>query len=175
MLDDLNKLAASSELFSLDRIISMRLLRLFYLLGLATIVILAMNHLFFSFSFGFGNGLWGLLEIAVIAPLALLGLRIACEAGVLLFKNNQKTIELINQQERLTDTPDLIKDVGAAIDDLANEQFSAPSAPSAREKEKSAGKRKTPARKAPVVRKTSVARKTTGRTALRKPATPPKS
>ncbi|VAW13888.1 hypothetical protein MNBD_ALPHA12-1087 [hydrothermal vent metagenome] len=171
MLDDLKKLAASSELFSLERIISMRLFTLAYLLGLATIVILAMNHLFFSFSFGFGNGLWGLLEIAVIAPLALLGLRIACEAAILFFKNNHQTIELVNQQQRLTDMPDLIVDVGEAIDDLANQVTAAPTNPT---QKKPAAKPVTTTKTANNERKTPRTRKAVRDSAKRKPASPGK-
>ena len=128
--------------------------------------------MFFSFSFGFGNGLWGLLEIVVIAPLAVVALRIACEASILFFKNNSETINLINQHSRLTDAPDLIADVGEAIDELANEVTAGPPLPA---KEKSAGKDAPAIKTAAGGRKAPVVHKTTGRTAKRKPPSRPKS
>ncbi len=174
MLDDLKKLAATTELFSLDRMIGRRLMRLFYLAGLAAIVLWAMDHLFFTFSFGFGNGLWGLLEIAVIAPLALLALRIACEAGILVFKNNKQTIDLINRQAGLKDEPGLTREINEAIDELANEVSASSTAP---EQDKPASKgsstKKTVSRsrKAPPLpaKASPLPAKTPGRSAKRKP------
>ncbi len=176
MLDDLKKSASSTELFSLEAIIAPRLFTLTYLLGLATIVLLAMDHLFFSFRFGFGNGIWGLLEIAVIAPLAVLALRIVSEAGILFFKNNRKTSDNINQEDHLEAASSLIEDVAEAIDELAVEETGATVVP----KENSPGKRtgtttKPRARKTPLARKAPLAHKVPGRTAKRKPSSTPKS
>jgi len=167
MLDDLKKLAASTELFSLDRIIGMRLVRLFYLLGLAAIVLWAMNHLFFTFSFGFGNGLWGLLEIAVMAPLAILALRIAGEAAILFFKNNNEAIDLINRQARTTDGANLTQEVREAIDELANQVTASSPAPA---QDKTASNGSSATKTAASTGKTPPhPKKTPGRTAKRKP------
>jgi len=171
MLDDLKKFATSTLLFSLDRIIGPRLFTLAYLAGLATIVLLAMNHLVFSFSFGFGNGIWGLLEIAVMAPLAVLVLRIVCEAGILFFKNNQETSDKFNRDDGLQSAPNLIEDVREAIEELANQDQETTPTPKAA-KEKPASKLSNAKTGAGHARKTPAARKTPGRTARRKPATP---
>src|SRR5690606_26319169 len=82
----IKKLATGNTLFDLHRIIAPRMVTIAYLLGLAAIALWAVNHFFYSFRFGFGNGLWGLLEIAVYGLLALIVLRIACEAVIVYFK-----------------------------------------------------------------------------------------
>ena len=64
-LDDLKRLFTRQTLFRLDAILSPKLVPILYALGLAAILLWAVGHLFWSFGFGFGNGLWGLLEIGV--------------------------------------------------------------------------------------------------------------
>lgn len=118
-LDDLKKLATGSLLFSLDRIIAPRLINIFYLLGLAALVLWAINHLFFSFSLGFGGGLWGLLEIAVFGLLAFVILRIVCEAAIIFFKSNESVAKAANKTRPATS---IIDDVRDAIEDLAEQQ-----------------------------------------------------
>lgn len=117
-LDDLQKLATSSMLFSLDRIIAPRLINIFYLLGLVAIVLWAISHLFFTFSFGFGTGLWGLLEIAVYGLLGFVVLRIACEAVIVFFKTHENAAKSASQPRPAATLIDEVRD---AIEELAEE------------------------------------------------------
>lgn len=117
--DDLRKLATGSVLFNLGRIISPRLVTILYLLGLAAIALWAVNHFFSSFRFGFGNGLWGLLEIAVFGLLAFVALRIACEAIIVFFRANSAEAETYEPQHLGSS---LIDDVREAIEDLADQE-----------------------------------------------------
>ena len=79
-LDDLKRLLTRQTLFRLDAILSPKLVPILYALGLAGILLWAVGHLFWRFGFGFGNGLWGLLEIAIFGLLYFVALRIVCEA-----------------------------------------------------------------------------------------------
>ena len=117
--DDLRKLATGSVLFNLGRIISPRLVTILYMLGLAGIVLWAVNHFFSSFRFGFGNGLWGLLEIVVFGLLAFVALRIVCEAVIVFFRANSAEAETY-EPEHLGAS--LIDDVREAIEDLADQE-----------------------------------------------------
>lgn len=117
-LDDLKKLATGSLLFSLDRIIAPRLINIFYLLGLVTIVLWAVSHFFATFSFSFGSGLWGLLEIAVFGLLGFVALRITCEALIVYFKTNEAAAEAANQ---FRPASSLIDEVRDAIEELAED------------------------------------------------------
>lgn len=117
--EDLKKLATGTILFDLNRIIAPRMVTIVYLLGLAAIGLWAVNHFFYSFRFGFGNGLWGLLEIAVFGLLALVVLRIACEAVIVYFKAHA-TEAAEATQPRLSAS--LIDDVRGAIEELAEQE-----------------------------------------------------
>ena len=128
-LDDLQKLATGSLLFSLDRIIAPRLTNILYLLGLVAIVLWAISHLFFTFSFGFGTGLWGLLEVVVYGLLAFVILRIACEAFIVYFKTHE-TVAKSASRPRPAAT--LIDEVRDAIEELADEDDASPPAPDRR-------------------------------------------
>lgn len=119
-LDDLKKLSTSSLLFSLDRIIAPRLINILYLLGLAAIALWSVSHFFATFSFSFGDGLWGLLEIAIFGLLGFVGLRIVCEALIVYFKSNEGAVEAANQPSPSTS---LIDDVRDAIEELAEEDL----------------------------------------------------
>ncbi len=117
-LDDLKRLLTRQTLFRLDAILSPRLVPIFYALGLAGILLWAINHLFWSFGSGFGNGLWGLLEIVVFGLLALVGLRIGCEALLVWFKAHEESGETVN---RTRFSASLLDEVRDAIRDLAEE------------------------------------------------------
>lgn len=128
--DDIKRLATGNTLFDLKRIISPRLVTIAYLLGLAAIALWAVNHFFYSFRFGFGNGLWGLLEIAVFGLLALIALRVSCEAVIVYFKAHEtETADIETRAARPGAT--LIDDVRDAIEDLADQdvETEAPQAP----------------------------------------------
>ncbi len=115
-LDDLKRLFTRQTLFRLDAILAPKLVPLLYALGLGAILLWAVGHFFWSFGFGFGNGLWGLLEIAVFAPLWLLSLRIACEWLLVYFKSHEATGETVH---RSRDSVSLLDEVREAIRDLA--------------------------------------------------------
>lgn len=118
-LDDLTKLATGSVLFSLDRIIVPKLLTLVYLLGLVGIALWGLDHLFDTFRFGFGNGIWGLVEVIVFGLLAFVALRTACEIILIFYKAN----EHVAQSAMTPQTKDsLFDDVADAIEDLAEEE-----------------------------------------------------
>lgn len=117
--DDLRKLATGNVLFNLRRILSPRLVTILYLLGLAGILVWAVRHFFSSFRFGFGNGLWGLLEIAVFGLLALVVLRIVCEGIIVFFRSHAvETEELAPPRSNAS----LIDEVREAIEELAEQE-----------------------------------------------------
>lgn len=117
-LDDLKRLMTRQTLFRLDSILSPRLVSIFYALGLAAILLWAISHFFFRFGTGFGDGLWGLLEIVVFGLLAFIGLRIGCEALLVWFKSHETTGDTV-QRSRFSAS--LLDEVRDAIRDLAEE------------------------------------------------------
>lgn len=116
--ENLKKLATGNVLFNLNKIISPRLVTIIYLLGLAAILLWAVNHFFSTFRFGFGSGLWGLLEIAVFGLLAIIVLRVACEAVIVYFRAHATETE---DYAPVRVNASLIDDVREAIEDLAEE------------------------------------------------------
>jgi hypothetical protein len=117
-LDDLRKLATGPVLLSMESIIGARLVPLLYGLGLAAIGLWVIAYVFGSFALGFGEGLWGLITIAVFAPLAAVVLRLVCEAVLIYFKKNE-AVALTLRRPRSAAT--LIDEVSAAIRDLAED------------------------------------------------------
>jgi len=117
-LDDLKRLFTRQTLFRLDAILSPRLVPILYALGLAGIMLWAISHLFWSFGFGFGTGLWGLLEIVVFGLLLLVGLRILCEALLVWFKAHEQSGDTVNRSRYSASLLDEVRD---AIRDLAEE------------------------------------------------------
>ena len=117
-LDDLKRLLTRQTLFRLDAILSPRLVPIFYALGLAGILLWAISHFFYRFGFGFGDGLWGILEILVFGLLSFVGLRILCEALIVWFKSHEATGESV-QRSRYSSS--LLDEVRDAIRDLAEE------------------------------------------------------
>ena len=117
-LDDLKRLFTRQTLFRLDAILSPKLVPILYALGLAGILLWAVSHLFWSFGFGFGTGLWGLLEIAVFGLLSLVGLRILCEALLVWFKAHEQSGDTVNRSRYPASLLDEVRD---AIRDLAEE------------------------------------------------------
>jgi hypothetical protein len=117
-LDDLKRLLTRQTLFRLDSILSPRLVPILYALGLAAILLWAISHFFFRFGTSFGDGLWGLLEIAVFGLLSLVSLRIGCEALLVWFKSHENTGETV---QRSRYSASLLDEVRDAIRDLAEE------------------------------------------------------
>ncbi len=117
--EDIRKLATGTILFDLNRIIAPRIVTIVYLLGLAAIALWAINHFFLTFSFGFGSGLWGLLEILIFGLLAMMILRVACEAVIVYFRAHATEAAQATQPRG---SNSLIDDVRDAIEDLAEQE-----------------------------------------------------
>jgi hypothetical protein len=116
--DDLKRIFLGPTLFRLESILTPRLVPILYIVGLAGLLLWAVVHLFESFARNFGDGLWGLLEIAVFGLLGLIVLRIVCELLLVFFKAHEtaaKTVDL-----SLTATA-LIDDVRDSIRDIADD------------------------------------------------------
>lgn len=117
-LDDLKRLFTRQTLFKLDSILSPKLVPILYALGLCAILLWTVSHLFFTFSYGFGTGLWGLLEIAVFGLLSWILLRIGCEALLVYFKTHEASGDSVNRSRYSASLLDEVRD---AIRDLAEE------------------------------------------------------
>ena len=116
--DDLKRIFLGPTLFRLDTILSPRLVPVVYVTGLGAILIWAIKHLFATFGTNFGEGLWGLLEIAVFGAFMLVVLRAACEALLVYFKANEEATDSVS---RTRISSSLIEDVRDAIHDMADE------------------------------------------------------
>lgn len=145
--DDLRKLSTSPTLFNLDRLIAPRIIKMLYLLGLAAIVMWAITHLFATFAASFGEGLWGLLEIAVFGLLAFVVLRIGCEALIVFFRQNQSAVQ---KTAAAKPSANIIDDVRDALEELAEDEEAPAAAAAARSRasgstasSKSTGTRRT--------------------------------
>jgi hypothetical protein len=117
--DDLKRIFLGPTLFRLDAILSPRLVPVVYVTGLAAILIWAIKHLFATFGVNFGEGLWGLLEIAVFGAFMLVVLRALCEAALVFFKAHESAAESVSRT-RISST--LIEDVRDAIHDIADDE-----------------------------------------------------
>jgi hypothetical protein len=115
-IEDLKRILLSPALFRLDRSLALRLVPLLYGTGLFAVLIWAIKHLFATFGQNFGNGLWGLLEIIAFGSVALLVLRIACEALLLHFHAHEEAAEVL-PEDRVPTT--LLEDIGDALHDIA--------------------------------------------------------
>jgi hypothetical protein len=105
-------------LFRLDTILSPKLVPIVYAGGLLSILLWAVGHLFLSFGRNFGDGLWGLLEIAAYGTLMLIVLRIACEVLLIFFKANETAVKTVSLSMMSTSIIDDVKD---ALHDIAED------------------------------------------------------
>jgi hypothetical protein len=117
--DDLRRIFLGSTLFRLDTLVASRLIPILYAVGLVGILVWAIRHLFATFGSNFGDGLWGLVEIAVFGLLALLVLRLACETLMVFFRAHDAAVHSM-RTSRMSAT--LLEDVREAIHDLAEEE-----------------------------------------------------
>jgi hypothetical protein len=117
-LDDLKKIFLSPTLFRLDTLLSPRLVPVLYATGLASLLLWAVIHLFSTFGRTFGDGLWGLLEIAVFGLFGLVVLRMVCEFLLVFFKVNETATKTVSLSLISTSLLDEVKD---AISDIADE------------------------------------------------------
>src|SRR6478752_6970722 len=115
-LDDLKKIFLSPTLFRLETILSPRLVPVLYVTGLAALLLWSVGHLFLTFGRNFGDGLWGILEIAVYGAFGLIVLRVICEVLLVFFKANEAATRTV-AVSRLSGT--LMDEVRDAIHDIA--------------------------------------------------------
>ena len=118
-LDDLKKIFLSPTLFRLETILSPRLVPVLYGTGLAALLLWSVGHLFASFGRNFGDGLWGILEIAVYGALFLIVLRIVCEVLLVFFKANETVTRTVSLSRVPTSLIDEVRD---AIHDIAEDE-----------------------------------------------------
>lgn len=123
--DELWKLVSGSTLYRLDALIGSKLVPLLYGLGMAAIALWGIDHLFASFAFNFGQGLWGILEVLVYGALWFIALRIVCEVVLVFFRAHDEAAAAV-QRSRGRNT--LAEDIGDAIRDLAEAEEIAASA-----------------------------------------------
>jgi hypothetical protein len=116
--DDLKRIFLGPTLFRLDTLLSPRLVPVVYVTGLGAILIWAIKHLFATFGTNFGEGLWGLLEIAVFGAFMLVVLRAACEALLVYFKAHEEAADAVS---RTRISSSLLEDVRDAIHDIADD------------------------------------------------------
>jgi len=116
--DDLRRIFMGPTLFRLDTILSPRLVPVLYALGLGSLLLWAVTHLFDTFGRNFGDGLWGLLEIVVYGAFGLAVLRTVCEALLVWFKANESAADSVSRTRISTS---LIEEVRDAIHDMADE------------------------------------------------------
>jgi len=74
--------------------------------------------MFASFGRNFGDGLWGILEIAVYGALFLVALRIVCEVLLVFFKANETVTRTVSLSRVPSSLMDEVRD---AIHDIAEE------------------------------------------------------
>ena len=117
--DDLKRIFLGPTLFRLDTLLSPRLVPVVYVTGLGAILIWAIKHLFATFGTNFGEGLWGLLEIAVFGAFMLVVLRAACEALLVYFKAHEEAADAVS---RTRISSSLLEDVRDAIHDIAEDE-----------------------------------------------------
>lgn len=116
--EEFGKILNRTLLLSMDRISGPRLVRFAYLLGLAVAVIWALDHFFATFRTGFGDGLWGILEIAVFGLFGLTLLRVVCEALIVYFEANKDAVQAASRSDAPTSLIDEVRD---AIEQLGDE------------------------------------------------------
>ena len=117
--EEFGKFLNRTLLLSLDRINGPSLVRMVYLLGLAVAAIWGLNHFFATFRTGFGDGLWGLLEIVVFGLFGLALLRVVCEALIVYFEANKDAVATASRAERQTNLIDEVRD---AIEQLSEDE-----------------------------------------------------
>ena len=116
--DDLRKIFLGRTLFRLDTILGTRLVPILYAAGLAALLVWAVIHLFATFGRNFGDGLWGLLEIAVFGLLGLIVLRLVCEVLLVYFKAHESAARTVSLTRISSSLADEVRD---AINDIAED------------------------------------------------------
>ena len=173
--EEFAKLLNRTLLLSLDRINGPSLVRMVYLLGLAVAALWGLSHVFATFRSGFGDGLWGLLEIAVYGLFGLSVLRVACEALIVYFEANKDAMATASRAETSSNLIDEVRDAIEQLSEdekdenaLAELEAAKPVAKSAVPAKTSAAA-KAPAAKTAVAKPSASAAKPKPRTAKRTP------
>jgi len=117
-LDDLKKIFLSPTLFRLETILSPKLVPVLYGTGMFALLLWAVGHLFLTFGRNFGDGLWGIFEIAVYGAFGLIVLRVVCEVLLVFFKANEAATRTV-AVSRLSGS--LMDEVRDAIHDIAED------------------------------------------------------
>jgi hypothetical protein len=157
--EEFGKFLNRTLLLSLDRISGPRLVRVVYILGLAVAVVWGIDHVFATFGSGFGEGVWGLIEIVVFGLFGITVLRVICEALIVYFEANKDAVQAASQAQPQTSLIDEVRD---AIEQLGEEEAAkkataelAPAKPAKPPASKSAAAKNTaPAKRAAPVRRT---------------------
>jgi len=135
-LDDLKKIFLSPTLFRLETILSPKLVPVLYGVGMFALLLWAVGHLFATFGRTFGDGLWGLFEIAVFGAFGLIALRVICEVLLVFFKANEaatRTVAVSRLSGSLIDeVRDAIHDIAAEADDYTETEVEDEISPSPR-------------------------------------------
>lgn len=125
--DDLKKIFLGPTLFRVDTILGPRLVPVLYATGLAALLLWAVTHLFATFGRTFGDGLWGLLEIAVFGLLGLLLLRALCEMLLVYFKAHETVVKTVSLSRISGSLLDEVKDaIGEIADEDDDEDYITP-------------------------------------------------
>lgn len=113
--EELGKTLNRSLFVSLDKIGGKPLVKGFYALGITAVALWAINHLFYTFSLGFGAGLWGLVEITVFGLFFITGLRILSEVFIVYLQAHSVDAEAASTNEV---PATLVDEVREAIEEL---------------------------------------------------------
>ena len=82
-------------------------------------MIWGIDHVFVTFGSGFGEGLWGLIEIVVFGLFGITLLRVVCEALIVYFEANKDAVETASRTQPQTSLIDEVRD---AIEQLGEDE-----------------------------------------------------
>lgn len=109
-MDTRNIPFANTILFNLNTFVTPKIVKIFYLVGMGTIVLKFIQAVIFALSIGFFNGLAGILAAGATAIFSFLILRIAAEMIIVFFKNNESLAEMAGGADQENDIFDDVKE-----------------------------------------------------------------
>lgn len=109
-MDSRNIPFANTILFNLNTFITPQIIKIFYLVGMATIGLKFLQAIIAALSTGFFNGIAGILVAVATAIFSFLILRIVVEAIVIYFKNNEALMDIAEKSLEEQDIFDDVKD-----------------------------------------------------------------
>ena len=116
--EDFKKLLSGPILYRLDGLIGARLAPMLYGLGLAAVVLWAVDHLVTAFALSFAQGLWSLFEIVVYGGLWVIALRTVCEMVLVFFEQRESLVTTLDRHRRPNS---LLEEIGDAFHELAED------------------------------------------------------